>query len=505
MSAPEHAQALRLTRIGIDTYRESVVYMHRDCAVCRAEGFESYSRVVVAANGRSIIATLNVLTGDRLASDVAGLSDAAWRRLGAEEGMPATFSHPVPPESASDLRAKIYGHRLGEPQYERLLRDATAGLLSDIELAAFVAAGVGERIDTEETVALTQAMAAVGDCLRWDRTPVLDKHCVGGLPGNRTTPIIVAIVAAAGAWMPKTSSRAITSPAGTADTMATLAPVDLSLQAMRRVMEREGGCIVWGGAANLSPADDVLIRVERPLDLDSDAQLAASILSKKLAAGATHVVLDVPVGDTAKIRSSAAAQALSARLTAVAQAVGLSTAIHISDGSQPVGRGIGPALEAQDILAVLRGDARAPADLRARALDLAGLALEYGAIVPAGEGRIRAAGLLDDGSARRKFEAICAAQGGMREPPLAPQRFELTAARAGVVRRFDNRKLAKLAKLAGAPRAPAAGLEVHAHVGELIEAGMPLITLHAQTQGELAYARDYAARHADIVVVEDRS
>lgn len=504
MNASTQAQALRLTRIGIDTYRESVVYMHRDCAVCRAEGFESHSRVVVKANGRAIIATLNVLTSDRLASDVAGLSDAAWRRLGAEEGMQATFSHPVPPESASDLRAKIYGHRLVESQYERLLRDATAGLLSDIELAAFVAAGVGERIDTEETIALTRAMAAVGDRLHWGRTPVLDKHCVGGLPGNRTTPIVVAIVAAAGAWMPKTSSRAITSPAGTADTMATLAPVDLSLAAMRRVVESEGGCVVWGGAANLSPADDVLIRVERPLDLDSDAQLVASILSKKLAAGATHVVLDMPVGDTAKVRSDAAARALGARLTAVAQALGLRAAIHVTDGSQPVGRGVGPALEARDILSVLRGEPRAPADLRARALDLAGLALEFGAVVPPGEGRTRAESLLDDGSAWRKFQAICAAQGGMREPPVAPQRFELIAPRSGAVRSFDNRKLAKLAKLAGAPRAVAAGLEVHAHIGEPVEAGMPLLTLHAQTQGELAYARDYAARHADIVTVGER-
>lgn len=504
--APATASRLRLTRIGIDTYRESVVYMHRDCSVCRSEGFESLSRVVVASRGRSIVATLNVLTGDRFAPDVAGLSDAAWRRLGAKEGAFATFSHPPPAESASDLHAKLYGHALDEAQYQRLLRDAVAGRLSDIELAAFVAAGIGERVGTEETVALTRAMTAVGDRLDWGRTPILDKHCVGGLPGNRTTPIIVAIVAAAGAWMPKTSSRAITSPAGTADTMATLAPVDLDLAAMRRVVEREGGCVVWGGAANLSPADDVLIRVERPLDIDSDAQLTASVLSKKLAAGATHVVLDLPVGPTAKVRSAEAAHVLGERLRAVAQAVGLQTVLRLSDGTQPVGRGIGPALEAWDILRVLRGEPDAPADLRTHALDLAGIALEFDpAIAAAGSGRARAESLLADGSAWRKFQAICSAQGGLREPPVAPQRAELLAPRDGIVCGFDNRRLARLAKLAGAPRTPAAGLEVHAHVGEAVPAGAPLLTLHAGSRGELDYARSYFERHIDIVALKGRT
>lgn len=497
------ATALRLTRIGIDTYRESVVYMHRDCGVCRSEGFESLSRVVVSSQGRSIVATLNVLTDDRFAADVAGLSEAAWRRLGASEGAFATFSHPPQAESAGDLRARLYGHPLNEEQYLRLLRDAVAGRLSDIELAAFVAAEVGEQVGLDETIALTRAMVRVGDRLHWARPQVIDKHCVGGLPGNRTTPILVAIVAAAGLWIPKTSSRAITSPAGTADTMATLAPVDLDLATMRRVVEREGGCIVWGGAANLSPADDALIRVERPLDIDSPTQLTASVLSKKLAAGATHVVLDVPVGPTAKIRSPQSARALAARLQAVAQATGLQVTIRVSDGTQPVGCGIGPALEARDILSVLRGEAGAPADLRARALDLAGIALEFDPAVPRGEGRARAAALLRDGSAWRKFQAICAAQGGLREPPLAAQRIDLPAPRSGVVGRFDNRRLARLAKLAGAPRAPAAGLQVHAHVGEAIEAGAPLLTLHAETRGELDYARGYFARHADIVTVED--
>src|SRR5690606_33271524 len=166
--------------------------------------------------------------------------------------------------------------------------------------------------------------------------PVMDKHCVGGLPGNRTTPIVVAIVTACGLVMPKTSSRAITSPAGTADTMEVMAPVELNLTQMRRVVEQEGGCIAWGGSVSLSPADDVLIRVERALDLDSEGQMVASVLSKKVAAGSSHVLLDIPVGATAKVRSHAFGERLAEQLISTGTQLGLQVQTLLSDGSQPV-------------------------------------------------------------------------------------------------------------------------------------------------------------------------
>lgn len=496
------ATRLRIKRLGVDTYQESVVYLNRECAVCKSVGFESQSRILVCHGEHRIVATLNVVTGTWLDPSTAGLSEAAWRRLGASDGDWVTFEHPKPAESASDLRSKVFGHALDRARYERLLLDAIDGRLSDIELAAFIAACAGPTFGLEENIALTEAMVNVGERIEWARSPVLDKHSVGGLPGNRTTPIVVAIVAAAGSLIPKTSSRAITSPAGTADTMATLTKVDLDLPAMRRVVEREGGCIIWGGAVSLSPADDVLIRVERPLDFDSDAQLTASVLSKKKAAGATHVVLDVPVGPTAKVRSLEAAAVLGKRLVDVGAAIGLHVAVHVCDGRQPVGRGIGPALEAWDVLRVLRNADDAPLDLRDRALDLAAKVLDFDPSTP-GTSRGRAEALLRSGAALRKFEAICIAQGGLCEPPVAPCRFDFVAARSGIVVDIDNRKLAKLAKLAGAPRDASAGLVLHAPLGAHICAGEPLLTLHAESTGELDYARAYLDQHAALLRLGD--
>jgi thymidine phosphorylase len=342
-------------------------------------------------------------------------------------------------------------------------------------------------------------MVATGARLHWKAPVVVDKHCVGGLPGNRTTPIVVAIVTALGLTMPKTSSRAITSPAGTADTMAMLAPVELDLRQMRQTVERTGGCVVWGGAINLAPVDDVLIRIERALDIDSPGQLVASILSKKIAAGSTHVVIDVPVGPTAKVREPARAQALEQMLLAVGARFGLGLTVLRSDGLQPVGRGVGPALEAHDVLAVLRNLPGQPLDLRDRALTLAAAVLEAGGRADGEHTLEMARECLRSGRAWQQFQAICEAQGGLRTPGVAPYHHPVTATRGGRVDAIDNRRLAQAAKLAGAPMAPLAGLVIGARVGDCVRTGQPLFTLHAQSPGELAYALEYVARHPDIV------
>jgi thymidine phosphorylase len=303
--------------------------------------------------------------------------------------------------------------------------------------------------------------------------------------------------------MPKTSSRAITSPAGTADTMETLAPVALDMRAIHRVVEREGGCIVWGGAVRLSPADDILIRVERALDLDTEGQMIASILSKKVAAGATHLVIDMPVGPTAKVRSEESAATLSDGLKAIGDAFGIKTVVVKGSGAGPIGRGVGPSLEAEDVLSVLQCKEGAPRDLKARAIELAAALLELAGVAPMGKGKDLATQTIDEGRAWAKFQRICEAQGGMRTPPGSKHRRPLLAEQAGTLSAIDNRRLARLAKLAGAPDVKAAGLELHVSLGSSIERGAPLCTLHADAPGELAYALSYAAANGDIFQITE--
>lgn len=493
---------LVLNYLGIDTHKDLIVYMRSDCLICKSEGFNAQTRVMVHLNDHSIIATLNMIESDILKHNEASLSNYAWNLLEAKNGDIITIMHPKTLESLGYIRSKIYGNELKQSETECVMNDIVSGQLSDINIAMYIAASGGDRLTQQEVLDLTYAMVKTGQQLNWRSPLIVDKHCVGGLSGNRTTPIIVAIVAAYGLLIPKTSSRAITSPAGTADTMEVFTNVTLDIPTMTIVVEKEYGCVTWGGAIGISPADDLLIRIERTINLDSVGQMVASILSKKIAAGSTHVVIDVPVGSTAKIRSLAQAKQLKKLLIFVARQCDMKIKIIFTDGSQPVGRGIGPALEARDILAVLNNAKNAPADLREHALVLAGYLLDFCPKVKTHKGFEIAKTILESGQALKKFEAICQAQGGMKEIPIAPFTHTIESKHSGLIRNIDNRHIATIAKLAGAPDAKAAGIELLVKLDSIVEKSQPLFKIHAETQGQLHYALNFFHQGHDIFQIE---
>ncbi len=490
---------LKPVRLRLETHQEAVAVVNVACTVARSEGLTERARVELRVDERTVITRMFQVESPLVAIDEIGLSETAWNKLRIAEGETVTIHHPRNLESMGGLRSKVYGHRLGAVAAKAIFADIVDRRLSDVQIAAFISALASQPPELSEIVALTKAMVEIGDRLFWQDGIVVDKHCVGGLPGNRTTPIVVSIVAAAGLTIPKTSSRAITSPAGTADTMETMTRVDLSAEEMREVVEAEGGCLVWGGGVELSPADDILIRVERELELDCTSQMVASVMSKKIAAGSSHVLIDLPVGPTAKVRSRADADELTFFMKGVGEAFGLHVEPIISDGLQPVGDGIGPALEARDVLSVLEADPDAPRELRQRALNLAAAILEMGGACLPGSGKATATAILDDGRAMAKFVAICEAQGGFRRPESAAFTHVIACRRAARIASVDNRRLARLAKLAGAPRSPAAGVVLHVNIGDAVGAGQPLITLHGESIGELEYALDYYCMNTDLI------
>jgi len=498
MSTAANATTLALRRVGIDTYRENVAYLHRRCPLYLTEGFQALARIEVRASGGAILATLNIVDDAALVGETElGLSEDAFRQLGAAPGSAVAVQHATPPASAAALRRKLRGERLERDEYAALMRDVAAHRYSKLELAAFVVATGNFGLDRDEVAHLTEAMVAAGRRLDWRERPVVDKHSIGGIPGNRTSMLVVPIVAAHGLLIPKTSSRAITSPAGTADTMECLAQVELPVERMQAIVREHRGCLVWGGTAALSPADDELIAVERPLALDAPGQMVASILSKKIAAGSTHLVLDIPLGPSAKVRTMPEAQRLRTLFEAVAERLHLTLDVVISDGRQPVGNGIGPALEARDVMRVLSNDPRAPLDLREKSLRLAGRVLEFDPDVRGGAGYAIARDILDSGRALAKMNAIIEAQGrrafDAERPALAPHVFEVPAASDGVVCAIDNERLARLAGLAGAPKVRGAGVELLAKLGAPVRRSTPLYRVYAGYASNAAFARDWAA------------
>lgn len=490
---------LALRRVAIDTYRENVAYLHRDCAVYRAEGFQALSKVEVRANGRHILATLNVVDDQAIVGcHELGLSEDAFLQLAVKDGHTASVSQAEPPQSIGALYRKIAGERLNREDFRDIVRDIAELHYSKIELTAFVVATNRDELDREEVYFLTEAMVASGRTLDWHEHLVVDKHCIGGIPGNRTSMLVVPIVAANGLLCPKTSSRAITSPAGTADTMEVLANVELPFEQLAGIVRDHRGCLAWGGTANLSPADDVLISVERPLAVDSPGQMVASILSKKIAAGSTHLVLDIPIGPTAKVRSMPEAQRLRRLFEYVAGRIHLSLDVVITDGRQPVGNGIGPVLEARDVMRVLENDPRAPNDLRQKSLRLAGRLIECNPDVRGGDGFAIARDILDSGRALTKMNAIIEAQGNKffdhNTPQLGKLTFEIRATESGVVTGINNLQVARIARLAGAPKVIGAGVDLFRKLGDAATSGDILYRVHAGFQSDLDFARQACAK-----------
>ena len=489
-------EPLKLRRVAIDTYRENVAYMHRDCEFYRSEGFQALNKIEIhtAKSDEPVVAVLNVVDDARItAPGELGLSEQVFQQLNTAEGAPIYVNHANPPGSLQFVRNKISGDKLGREDILAITRDIVANRYSKIEITAFLVACAETGLEREEVLFLTQAMLATGERLDWGEPLVVDKHCIGGIPGNRTSLLITPIVAAHGLLMPKTSSRAITSPAGSADTMEVFAGVELGIDRLREIVRLERACLAWGGTARLAPVDDILIAVERPLKIDSPGLMVASILAKKLAAGASHLLIDIPMGPTAKVRKRSEAMRLRKLFEYVGERLGLHLEVMITDGKQPVGRGVGPVLKARDIMQVLENAPQAPMDLREKSLQLAGRILEFDADVRGGQGYLVARDILDSGRALDKFNRIVEAQG---RNPLSPSigrlRQDIVASAGGKVVAINNIQVARIARLAGAPMDQGAGIDLYKKLGDEVREAEPLYSIYSEFNADFEFARQAA-------------
>ncbi len=434
-----------------------------------------------------------------------GLFEEVLSSLNLKGGAAVRIAPARKPISIDFIKKKLDGFKLSKKEIDQIVWDIANDKLSDVELAYFVSACYSNELDLEETTLLTNAMAKQGSTLKLNRYPVMDKHCVGGVAGNRTTMVIVPIIAAAGLTIPKTSSRSITSPAGTADTMEVLANVSASMERMKKIVEKTNGCMVWGGSLNLAPADDKIIRVEKPLSIDAKSQLLASVMAKKASVSATHLLVDIPAGKGSKIVSREKARRLRKDFINIGKKLGMKVKVIITDGREPIGNGIGPALEARDVLWILRNDKRGPKDLRKKALKMAGLMLEMGGKARKGSGFKMALDIIKSGRAYKKMAEIIKAQGGKEIEPgkikLAPISYDYLAYKSGVIKEISNRAISKIARIAGAPEDKGAGIYLHKHANGKVKKGDILYTVYSQSKDKLVYAKDALKKIENIIII----
>jgi len=475
---------LKAKSLGLEAGGKSVIVLNREDA--EDLSVSSLERVRVRAKGIEVVAIVN--TAAKLINQgTIGVYEEVKSSLSLREGDEVDIQIAPPPASVYHIRNKLTRRKLTYEEILEIVTDAVKGRLSEIELTSFVTALHAFGLDLDEATSLARAMVKTGNVLDLDKTLIVDKHSIGGVPGDKTTLLIVPIVAAVGLTIPKSSSRAITSAAGTADRAEVLMPVSLDLDEMRRVVEKTDGCIVWGGSLYLAPADDIFVRVEHPLSIDP--LLLPSIMSKKKAVGANLLVVDIPTGRGTKVKTIGEADLLAKDFMELGRRLDVKVQCAVTYGEQPVGCTIGPALEAKEALAALTRKTDM-LDLVDKAASLAGILLD---ISGKGGGKASALEVLRSGKAEKKLREIIAAQGGdpdiePEDIPVGDKTFAVHSEKDGHVLWVNNAALVETARLAGAPKDKGAGVCLHKKIGDHVEKHDALLTVYAESGVKLQRA-----------------
>ncbi len=456
-------------------------------------------RVRVIAK-KSTIATVQIAMG-LIEKGELGVCHEVAEECEIEEGSEVKIV-PVPkPRSVEYIRKKLDGGKLTKDEIYTIVKDIVSNALTEVELTAFVLSSYIHGLDFDEIEWLTRAMIETGETLTFEEGIVVDKHSIGGVPGNKISLIIVPTVAAAGLLIPKTASRAITSASGTADTMEVLANVNLSVEEIKEITERVGGVIAWGGATNIAPADDRIIRVEYPLAIDPRPQLLASVMAKKGAIGAKNIVIDIPVGSP-KVPNIETGRKLANDFVELGRRLGLNVTCALTYGGQPVGRAIGPALEAWEALKTME-EKRGARSLIEKALGIAGILFEMTGMTT--NGYAYAEEIFKSGKTLEKFRQIVEAQGGdpnvkSDEIPIGDKTYDILAPIDGAVAVVNNQRIVKVARAAGAPKDKGAGVLLHKKGGQHVKAGEKLFTIYAEKEWKLDKAIEIAMREPPVIV-----
>ncbi len=407
------------------------------------------------------------------------------KRLKLKKGQKVDVNISRSPRSVLYIRKKLEGKTLKEKEVDEIIIDVVNNSLSEPEIAIFISAMYEHRMSFKETIYLINAILKTGNRLNLKEKFPVDKHSIGGVAGNRTTPLVVSICAAAGLIMPKTSSKAITSAAGTADVISTIAKVEFEMKELKKIISKAGAFMVWGGALGMVPADSKIIKVEKALKIDPESQLLASIMSKKLAVGSKYLVIDIPYGKSAKVTRQRALK-LKEKFEKLGRYFHIKMKVVLTDGSQPIGSGIGPALELIDVINILDPKKKGPKDLEEKSLFLAAHLLEMTHKAKKGQGEKLAEEILHSGKAFEKFKEIIKAQKG-KLVEIKPGKFkrDIFAKRSGKILEIDNKKINFLARSAGCPADKYAGLFLHVYKNDKVKKGEKILTIYAESKPRL--------------------
>ncbi len=435
---------------------------------------------------------LKVYTNDKYPENTVGISSTIAKEHGIHKGDEIILKDLTNEHIIHLIHKKMRGEQLKEDEINSIFGAIDKNLMHPTQIAVLMSLFQVQGLNLEETTSIARAIINHSAIINPKKKPVVDKHSIGGIAGNRITPIMIPVLAAAGLTVPKVSTRAITSPAGTIDTVELLMPCELKLEEMIHVVDTVGGCIVSGETVGLADISDKIIAVLETIKIDPKEFMVASILSKKIAAGSEYVLIDLPTGKGAKVIHREDAQEVGSLFTSIGYALKIKLDCIISPGDRPIGNMIGPALEAKDVLQILT-DQTGSADLMKKALALSGIIFEAHNWCPRGYGYEYSEEILRSGKALTKFKEIVTAQGGnenitVDDIPTAAYKECITANSDGVVYSMDSAAISTLARQAGAPTDKTAGVYLKVKRGDRFKKGDTLFEIHSSSEGRLTSA-----------------
>ena len=436
-----------------------------------------------------------IITDTEIRSGEVGLYEELTEEYHIPEGRKILVDIPAPTKSLDALRKKISGHRLNEEEILSIMEDIGSRRLKETEVAFFVGTFFNPGFNDDEITFMTKGMAQSGEILDFkyiknNKDLVVDKHSIGGTAGKGITPTLVPILAAAGLVVPNTSTRAITSPAGTTDILESVMPVSLSKEDVYKVVEKTGACMIWGGSLYLAPADDEIINVERSLRIQEFQKVLVSIVAKKIATGATFVLIDLPYGKGTKIDRPDDLEFLAREFEKLFGRFNIKCVTHKRIVKGPDGNGVGPLLEMVECLKVLERDEKRSETLEDTVIDMASIIFESTQKAKKGMGKKFALDLLDSGKALKKFWEIATAQGEKTikkssELKLGELVHEVIAQEDAVIKNICTREIVEIARSLGTPKIKQAGIYFNKMQGDKVKKGDVLMTLYATSKDRL--------------------
>ncbi len=447
--------------------------------------------LIKSRKDRRIISVIDIVEGIISPREIA-VSEEIVQSLNLKNNQIVDVQLAEQPHSINLIKKKLKGERLKKHEIEEIIENIANNSLTEVEVAFFVSGVYTKGMTLQETKYLTEAMVKTGKRLKL-RGKIADKHSIGGIAGNRTTPLVVSICAAAGLIIPKTSSRAITSASGTADVIETIAGIEFSIPEIKRIIKKTNACMVWGGALGLSPTDDKIIKIEKIVNIDTPSQILASILSKKISVGSRYVLIDIPFGKSAKV-SEKQAEKLKSAFLKLGKKFSLRMKVILTDGSEPIGNGIGPVLELIDILKILKNDSDAPSDLKQKSIFLSGKLLELAGEAKSGKGQQTAEKILASGKAFKKFEQIIKIQNGdlTKLNRLKPKFSHTIKAKSNTkIKHIDNKLINKLAREAGCPEDKTAGVYLYKKKNQEVKKNQPVLSIYTQSKEKMKFAKNF--------------